>query len=424
MAPTSGARCSDSRVAVDQSTMLVDLRDPNFARDPYPTYELLRHTAPVVRTRVSRSESAWLVTRYPEVADALRHPDLSNDVRVLGGWRPPFYDLVLPRSFRSLEESLYTSDTRAHLRLSRLARAVLTPSFFNSLSGLVERTSDELLTRVAGRPEIDVVEEIALPLPMIVICELLGLPASERGRFRDWSVRFLGTGSTNPIHLWRGARFAREVTDFLRPLVRERRQGAGTDVISTLARAEVDGDRFSDDEVMSLAFLLLVAGHETTINLIANGILSFLQAPGSMARLRAEPTLIEAAVEEVLRFSNPVAHAFTRFARNEIELGGLRIPARSRVIALLGSANRDESVFPEPTRFVIDREPNRHLSFGLGAHHCLGAPLARLEGRIVLAMFAERFPAARLANPSEPPAWRALPGTRRLMRLPVRLDRG
>lgn len=400
---------------------MLSLRDPKFARDPYETYADLRRSAPIARVRVSRTEEAFLVTRYPDVAAALRHPALSNDVRVLGGWRPALYDRLLPHSYRVLHDSLYTSDNLPHRRLSRLARAVINPQTFATLVAPAERTAANLLEEVAHRDEIDLVHEVALQMPVRVICDLLDFPESDRPRCLRWSQRFLAAASTNPVVLWRNTRFAREVTDHLQPLVRTRRARGGDDLISLLSRVEIEGDRFSDDEVVSLVFLLLVAGHETTINLIANGALTLFQNPEAADRLRDEPEIAELAVEEVLRLTNPVAHAFTRYSSAEIELGGATIPARRRVIAALASANRDEQVFADPTRFVIDRQPNRHLAFGLGAHHCLGAPLARLEGQVVLPMFLRRFPQARLAAPNSPPEWRPAAGTRRLLRLPVKL---
>jgi cytochrome P450 PksS len=281
----------------------------------------------------------------------------------------------------------------------------------------------DLLDRAALLPRIDLIAGFALPLPLTIISEMLGVPDDERGTFHRWSSRFLEIGAGGSplkmlMQLPNGIRLMR----FFERLIAERRAAPREDLITALVQAEAGGDRLSQKEVLSMIFLLLLAGHETTVNLIANGMLALLQHPGELRRLREHPELIDSAVEELLRYGNPVEHGNVRLALDDVTLGGHRIPRGAVVVLLLASANRDERVFEDPDRLDVGREPNRHLGFGFGVHYCIGAQLARVEGRIAIAELVRRFPNLRLAVPETTLRWRSTVAVRGLEALPVCLQ--
>ncbi|MFB7256685.1 cytochrome P450 family protein [Streptomyces nojiriensis] len=395
---------------------LVDLsaHTDAFNADPYPFYAALRTAGPVHRL-VLGGERTWLVVGHEEARQALTHPGLSKDW--LGS---ELFASTLP--VQAVATSMLDTDPPRHTRLRRLVAREFTARRVESLRPRVQQITDGLLDAMAARPDrrADLIASFAVPLPMTVICELLGVPGLDRERFRSWSGEIVAP----PDGVGADPRAVAEMTAYLFELVAAKAADPGEDLLSALIRTrDEDGGRLSPDELIGMAFLLLVAGHETTVNLIGNGVRALLAHPGQLAALRADPDgLIDGAVEEMLRYDGPVQHATYRFAATDLELGGVTITAGSSVLVALAAADRDPARFaqPGPDVFDIRRTGPGHLAFGHGIHFCLGAPLARMEGRIALRALLERFPDLAGDPEAGPPDW--LPGTlmRGVTRLPLR----
>ena len=400
----------------------VDLSSPSLRADPYPTYARLRRDAPVSLGTTPIFGTVWLVTRYDDVLAGLKHPLLSSDLgkRQTGSgwmtrWRPGF--------LTTLQDTMVTTDDPDHRRLRELVHLAFTPRRIEQITARIEQITAQLLDGLAHKRRTDLIADYALPLPLTIISEMLGVPDSERHNFHRWSAGFLEiAGASSPLKMLAQVPNGMRLMRFFRRLIAARRADPRDDLITALVQAETAGDRLSEQEVLSMIFLLLLAGHETTVNLIANGVLALLQHPGEMEKLRSRPELIDLAVEELLRFGNPVEHGNFRFALDDLEIAGQRIPKGAIVVLLLASANRDETVFAEPERLDIAREPNRHLGYGFGVHYCLGAQLARVEGRVAIRRLLARFPSLRLAVPPETLRWRHTVAVRGLESLPIEVD--
>ncbi|MFF3090776.1 cytochrome P450 [Streptomyces nojiriensis] len=385
-----------------------------FNADPYPFYDALRTAGPVHRL-VLGGERTWLVVGHEEARQALTHPRLSKDW--LGS---QLFASTMP--VQAVATSMLDTDPPRHTRLRRLVAREFTARRVESLRPRVRQITDGLLDAMAARPDrrADLIASFAVPLPMTVICELLGVPGLDRQRFRYWSGEIVAP----PDGVGADPRAVQEMTAYLFELVAAKAEDPGEDLLSALIRTrDEDGGRLSPDELIGMAFLLLVAGHETTVNLIGNGVRALLAHPGQLAALRADPDgLIDGAVEEMLRYDGPVQHATYRFAASDLELGGVTITAGSSVLVALAAADRDPARFaqPGPDVFDIRRTGPGHLAFGHGIHFCLGAPLARMEGRIAIRSLLERFPDLAGDPEAGPPDW--LPGTlmRGVTRLPLR----
>jgi cytochrome P450 PksS len=397
-----------------------DLASPAFKADPYPFYARLRAEAPVWRATLRDRRTAWLVTRYEDVARVLKDDTFVKDKlnamdpeqRAKTPWVPGF--------LKPLERNMLDLDDPDHARLRALVSKAFTPRLIEQLRGRIETLCEELLDhmqRARGhRDGTDLVADYTLPLPATVIAELLGVPAEDQTRFHRWSNRLVSVSSGRDM--WRAIPAAYSFVRYLRRLVERRRADPEDDLITALIRAEEAGDKLSEDELLAMAFLLLVAGHETTVNLIASGTLALLEHPEQADRLRRDPLLVKPAVEELLRYTSPVEMATERYAREDAEIGGKTIPRGALVLAVLGSANHDERHFEEPDSLNLARDPNRHLAFGRGGvHHCLGAPLARMEGQIAFNALLRRFPGVRLAP--ETLRWRRGLFLRGLEKLPL-----
>ena len=399
----------------------VDLSDRALRADPYPTYARLRTQAPVTVGKAPIFGRVWLVTRYDDVLNGLKHPALSSDLnkrrngpRRLSRWAPGL--------LTTLQETMVTTDDPDHRRLRDLVHLAFSPRRVEQMTRRIEEITSGLLDRAAQKGRIDLIADVALPLPLTIISEMLGVPDDERLHFHTWSAAFLELAAgASPLKMLTQIPNGIRLKRFFEKLIARRRSDPQDDLISALVQAEANGECLSEREVVSMIFLLLLAGHETTVNLIGNGMLALLEHSDQMRKLREQPWLIETAVEELLRYSNPVEHGNVRLALEEVELAGQRIPKGSIVILLLASANRDESVFDQPDRLEIERSPNRHLGFGFGAHYCLGAQLARFEGRIAIQQLVLRFPGMRLAVPRERLRWRDTVAVRGLERLPIDL---
>ncbi|MEU0137417.1 cytochrome P450 [Streptomyces sp. NPDC006296] len=380
----------------------------NFVRDPYPVYARLRARGPVHRVRIPEGAEAWLVVGHEAGRAVLADQRFSKD------WRNASPALEVGKV--SAGRSMLSSDAPAHTRLRRLVAREFTPRRMELLTPRIQETTDGLLdsmTRGPGR-SADLVDALSFPLPMAVICELLGVPSLDREAFRAWS----GTAVSSLDAEARGEATA-AMTGYLGELIARKRTAPGEDLMSALIHtADEDGDRLSADELLGMAWLLLVAGHETTVNLISNGVLSLLTHPGQLAALRADPGLIDNAVEEMLRYEGPVETPTYRFTTEPIDVAGTVIPGGGAlVLVALADCDRDPARYPDPGRFDITRDARGHVAFGHGIHHCLGAPLARIEARTAVRSLLERCPELRLDTEPALLSWR----TGMLIRGPVSL---
>ena len=367
---------------------------PEFVRDPYPVYAELRATPGLVRYEAG---GMWLVARHAEVDAVFRdrrlgrvfHPRTPEDF--YGPW-----NLVNVHSMLEMEPP-------DHTRLRGLVAKEFTPRRVEALRPRIRQLVDELLDPVAARGGGDLVAELAEPLPVAVIAELLGFPAAERHLLRPWSndIVSLYELEPEPGAAERAVRSSREFDAYLRELIAQRRRAPGEDLFSALVQLTESGDRLSEDELVATAVLLLNAGHEASVNVMANGVLALLRNPGEKARLVAEPSLAPTAVEELIRYDSPLS-LFTRTAGEDVEVGGQVVREGEVVGLLLGAANRDPDAFTGPDRLDVGRRPNNHMGFGAGIHYCLGAPLARIELQEALARLFARFPALALAEDPEP----------------------
>jgi pimeloyl-[acyl-carrier protein] synthase len=310
-------------------------------------------------------------------------------------------------------------DAPAHTRIRGLASQAFTPRRVERLRQHVQEITDSLLDAVVERGRLDVIEDVAAPLPAIVTAEMLGVPTADHPRLKAWSADFaemLGNFQHNPDRVPRVLRSTEDMIDYFRAAIREQQVRPRDGLVGALLRAEVDGDRFNEDEVIANCIVTMVGGQETTTNLIGNGVLSLLRHPDQLERLRREPTLITSAVEELLRYESPSQHT-ARLAPEDTVLGDKLIRRRQAVIAVMAAGNRDPERFPDPDRLDLARPDNRHLAFGWAAHFCFGAPLARLEGQIVLSTLIRRL--ADLHLEPQPLVWRTNLGLRGLTALPV-----
>jgi cytochrome P450 len=380
----------------------VDAMSPTFREDPYPHYERYRSREPLVRV----ADTMWFAFGHADVTAMLRDPKLSSDERRATS------EVGRPAPGR-LATSLLFMDPPDHTRLRSLVARAFTPKRVADLGPTAEAITAGLLDEIgaagASGAVVDVIRSLAYPLPVRIICSLLGVPATDEATFTGWS-RVLAR-SLDPSVL-RSAEMDAAIADaerdlaaYLGDLLSFRRATPGDDLLSALLVVEADGDRVSPKEVVDLALLLLVAGHETTVNLIGNGVLALLRAPDQLDLLRRSPDLVAGAVDELLRFDSPVQMT-QRVAIEDLELAGYRVRAGDEILLVLGAANRDPAVFAEPNCLDVTRDARRHVAFGGGIHHCLGASLARLEGQVALSALLARFAHLELAGrPSRRPTF-------------------
>jgi cytochrome P450 len=397
----------------------VNIVSPQFKANPFPFLAALRANQPVYRTSLPDKVKTpiWLITRYEDVNALLkderfpknRRSALTPEQLRKLPWVPPM--------FRPLERNMLDLDEPDHTRLRALVHKAFTPRLVEQMRERVQTLADELLEGVARRGEMDLINDYALPLPMTIITEILGVPTRDRHKFHKWSQAVVSLSSPNAT-----VRVIPSVWMFLRYLRRffkVRRRDPQDDLASALIQAEEAGDKLSEDELLAMVFLLLIAGHETTVNLIGSGVLALLEHPDQMEKLRRDPALIKSAVEELLRYTAPVFMSTERYAREDVTLHGVTIPRGKMTLGVIGSANRDETIFENPNALDITREPNRHLSFGQGIHFCLGAPLARMEAQIAVNTLLSRMPDLRLKVSPDSLRWRPSMILRGLDSLPV-----
>jgi cytochrome P450 len=391
------------RTTMDRGDLFAQVLDPANRPDPYPLYARLRE-APVAL----QDDGAYVVSTHTEIARLLHDPRISSDERksASGAGALAASGKLWPEGQEDYQPFIFL-DPPDHDRLRRKVMSHFTPARVEGMRDRVARLVDELLDKRGECGQLDVVDDLAYPLPVAVICELLGVPREDEPAFHDWAAAL--ARSLDPVQgmpedeVRQVAQAALQMGEYLTKLVDARRTRPADDLLSALATGNDPAGRMDEQELLSTMALLLVAGHETTVNLIANGTLALLRHPNVLDRLRHEPDLVVTLVEEVMRYDPPVQFR-TRTTLAEVEAAGMIIPEGATVVLLLASGSRDPARFPDADRFVPDREDNQHLGFGGGNHYCVGAPLARLEAHIALGALARRLVAPRLVT--DPPSYR------------------
>ncbi|HEY9868847.1 MAG TPA: cytochrome P450 [Candidatus Obscuribacterales bacterium] len=372
---------------------------PEFLQDPYPTMQRLRSEAPVFW---SDKGKYWIITRYSDAHTILRDQSYEKGLSRMGQVNP-LVNLIPPASElrKSTSHWMLTQNPPDHTRLRSLLNKAFTPAMVQQMRPDIQEIADRLIESVRGKRQVELVSEYAFVLPVTVIAAMLGVPAEDRDKFHKWShalTEMLEPRMTLDLgRINRANEANKELIEYLRPLVQERRKNPRNDLISALVEAEEQGSKLTEDELLANCVLLLVAGHETTVNLIGNGVLALLRNPDQLELLKKEPDLIQSAVEEFLRYESPI-QLVRRVAAYDMELGGQKIDKDDMLVVLLGACNRDPEVFPNPDKLDIRRSPNKHIAFSEGIHFCLGASLARLEGQIAISTLFKELPDIRLAT--------------------------
>jgi len=393
---------SDAALTIPHSELFAQVLRPDSRADPYPLYAALR-SQPVSR----QSDGTWVVSGYDEITLLLHDPRISSDLRNAGVTPSP-----------DAEKALIQQDPPNHDRLRGAVMAKFTPQVVEALRHEVRATVDRLLDTVGDRTRLDLVDEIAYPLPVSIICSMLGIPPQDEARFHHWADALARTLDLDPDmppeETAAITQAAGELRGYLEELTADRARHPGDDLISGLLTGSADGEPLSGDELVITTRLLLIAGHETTVNLITNGMLTLLRHPDLLERFRTDHDLVVPMVEEVVRYEPSVQFRY-RAALADIRLGDTTIPRGSVIVLLLAAGSRDPGHFTDPDRFIPDRSPNEHFGFGGGIHYCIGAPLARMEAHVVLPELVRRLENPRLV--ADPPPYRptaALRGPRHL----------
>ncbi|XXX73012.1 cytochrome P450 [Sorangium sp. So ce134] len=391
---------------------------PEITEDPYPRYAELREKAPVCQVEPN---GFWAVSRYEDVVHVLKHPELfSSDTFAA---RVSTQDERLQREPLVLSEvNVLMSDPPVHTRVRQLISGAFTPRAIARLEQRVRAITTEYIDRILAKDTFDMMDDLAVPLPVTVISEMLGVDPSHRADFKRWSDDSVSAamGPLPDAEVERLLRSRREMRAYFHEMIAARKRQPREDLISDLIRGEVEYGALSSDDVLGMVVLLLVAGNETTTNLIGNGTLALLENPGALRRLREEPALIPGFIEEVLRYEGP-AQILMRRATQDVTLAGVAIPKDAIVLPIIASANRDPAQFADPDRFDITREQRGNVGFGYGIHFCVGAPLSRLEGKIAFEEIFRRLPP--FSREPGPVAWRTMFSLRGLRSLPLRFDR-
>jgi cytochrome P450 len=387
--------------------------DQAFYREPHEIYRRLRKEGPVRPVTMPDGRPGWLVTSYADARALLADPRLSKEAGGIAKVLPA----GLEGAFASpLVRNMLFSDPPDHTRLRGLVNKAFTARATQRMRPRIEQAADMLLDDLSGQAAFDLVAGYALPLPIIAICDLLGVPAADRDAFREWTLGFVTDSRPEEM-----AVISARLGGYLADLISAKAADPGQDLLSELTQVSDDDARLSPGDLISMAFLLLTAGFETTVNLIANAMLALLRHPDQLALLRSEPSLLPGAIEEFLRYDGPVHVATERFTTEPVRVGETEIPARQLVHISLLAGNRDGDRFADPDRFDIIREPGGHLAFGHGIHHCVGAPLARLEGEIAIGRLLSRFPDLTLDGDPDILRWHDSTLMHGLHSLPVRV---
>ncbi|WP_145321808.1 cytochrome P450 family protein [Paenibacillus xylanexedens] len=380
-----------------------------FTHNPYPVYEKLRNEEPVFRVMFPHGEFGWIITRYEDAVQILKDPRFTKDIAKRYG----------PENQSIFVNNMLFSDPPDHRRLRGLVQKAFTPKMIADMRSHIQEIADNLLDNLASQEKMNLIDDFAFPLPIIVISEILGVPLEDQDKFRMWSNSIIDASSSEHAEMFE--QHAREFTEYLNAWFAKVRKNPGNDLISQLVTAEDSGQQLSENELLGVVSLLIIAGHETTVNLIGNGILALLEHPEQRELLIKQPELIHNAIEEMLRYNGPVEFSTSRWALEDIEFRGQHIAQGELVIVALDSANRDEEQFKDPDVFDITREKSSHLAFGTGIHLCLGAPLARLEGEIAVSTLLNRFPNMQLQADVNELEWRPGMIVRGVKEIPVQL---
>jgi len=402
---------------------LFDLYSSEFKADPFPTYTHMRTAIPVCQHPDSNGNDMWFITRAEEIETVLRdHKTFVKNWRNTRTAAEAAELDELPETAKLLEHHMLNMDGGDHIRVRSLVNKAFTPRMVNQMRDRVQSVADELIANFIDSGQTDLITAYAFPLPIVVIMEMLGIPVADRDKFRIWSHVFIAPASVTEKEGLDANALLMDFIEYLRLLFAERRKAPKHDLISALIAAEEEGDKLTESELYGMVILLIVAGHETTTNLIGNGTLAFIQHPEQLALLQTDPRLIESAVEEIIRYCGPVDRATIRFVAQDTELAGQRLQRGDVVSVVVNSANRDRTKFDDADTFDIRRTDNKHLGFGYGVHYCLGAQLARMEGDIALSTLFARLPNLRLAVPVEDLVWDTVPITRGMKQMPVQWD--
>ncbi|WP_337031620.1 cytochrome P450 [Paenibacillus illinoisensis] len=380
-----------------------------FTQNPYPVYEKLRETDPVFKVMFPHGEFGWIITRYEDAVEVLKDQRFSKDVAKRYG----------PENQTVFVNNMLFSDPPDHRRLRGLVQKAFTPKLVADMRSHIQDIADDLLNKIGSRDQMNLIDEYAFPLPIIVISEILGVPVEDQDKFRVWSNSIIDASSSDHAEMFE--QHAKEFTEYLTDWFAKVRKNPGKDLISQLVIAEESGQQLTENELLGVVSLLIIAGHETTVNLIGNGVLALLEHPEQRDLLIQKPELIHNAVEEMLRYNGPVEFSTSRWALEDVEFRGQKIAKGELVIVALDSANRDTETFKDADIFDITREKSQHLAFGKGIHLCLGAPLARLEGEIAISTLLARYPEIQLQTDVTELEWRPGMIVRGLKELPVQL---
>ncbi|WP_144539567.1 cytochrome P450 family protein [Cytobacillus oceanisediminis] len=367
-----------------------------FTKNPYPAYKNLRETEPVLKMRFPDGQEGWIITRYDDAVEVLKdHRFIKNVSKLFGG--------SMEHQSIFMHNMLF-SDPPDHKRLRGLVQKAFTPQMISGMRGRIQEITNDLLEKAAGKETINLIDDFAFPLPIIVICEILGVPAEDRNKFRIWSNSLIE--GSNGEHAAEMFQHMNEFILYLSEWFEKIRKNQGKDLISQLMMAENESDHLTERELFGVVTLLIIAGHETTVNLIGNSILALIEHPEQLGLLQNQPEIIHNAIEETLRFNGPVEFSTSRWASEDLDFKGAAIRRGDLVIVALNSANHDPLQFKDPEIFDITREKSPHLAFGKGIHLCLGAPLARLEGEIAIKSLIQRFPDMKLNISKDQLEWR------------------
>jgi cytochrome P450 len=392
--------------------------------NPYPFYARLRAQEPLARFNWMGGEM-WLATTYEDVATILKDPRFILDKRNIPsaeGQPQPAEALATSSVPLAWRRDLLNSDAPDHTRLRTLVSKAFTPRMIELLRPRIQQIADDLLAEMQPQGPMDLVADFAFPLPIMVISEMLGIPTTQRQQFRNWTQTIIQSLFQGPDYEAAGRAAEEAFISYIKGLLIEKRADPGSDLTSSLVQVEENGDALSEDELISMIFLLITAGHETTANLIANGTLALLEYPEQLRLLLADLTMLPGAIEELLRYTAPVSLTVPRWASEDVPLHGHVIRKGEMVRGALIAANTDPQQFTDPALLDILRQEQQHLAFGKGIHYCLGAPLARLEGQIAIGTLLRRFPHLRLAIDPEHLAWREAGSLRTLLALPVTIQ--
>ena len=382
--------------------------------NPYAEYARIRAQTPLFPTTMPDGTPVLLVTRYADVVLALKDSRLVkniNNARATNRWS---------RLMQSLfsGSNMLRADPPDHTRLRKLASEAFKPKYIAQMRDSITTTANQLIDRVVARGQMDLIRDFALPLPITVITQMLGVPTSDHAKFHVWSNAIIASGtlsSESPVV----GRQVLPLVLYMRKLIAQRRKNPGDDLVSQLITASYDDNKLSDPELISTTILLLIAGHETTVNLIGNGMLALMQHPAQYKWLHQTPGHLPAAIEEMLRFANPV-HLVNRYASVDMEIAGVPIARGTHLQLILAAANHDDHWLPDAATFDITRDEAKHMAFSQGIHYCLGAPLARLEGEIAVATLLDRLPQLQMDTTIVDLTWRSTIELRGLKELPVK----